>query len=306
MTNRPWTEEEIDILKEHGPKEEFEKVQSLLDRTPAAIVHKARHLGINLFQRCIDCGTEICSRAIRCGSCAAKARVCNPEYRHKIAEGVRLAWEQGAFDNRDPAQYQEKLSKAIKAAWKRGDYGEEWKLNMAKGRQSWDNEEYRSEISSGVRQAWARGDFKGVRQSVTWRQQISEKLQRRWRDDEYRQRQIKALRAAHARGCYKGSLQSPTQPERVVMTVLELLGVEYEFNEFTLESYVYDFYLPALNILIEYDGWFWHQQEGQKRRDIIKDRLADEAGCRLIRLCGMPNRNLTGPEIWSILTQELR
>lgn len=255
---------------------------------------------------CLDCGVEIWYRAIRCCDCAAKLRACDPEIRCKIADGVRRAWVRGDFDNRDPVQYHDKLSKAIRAAWKRGAYGEEWKRNMAEGREIWDNEDYRAKVSEGVKQAWERGDFRGVRQSAAWRQQISEKLRKRWQDNEYRQNQIEAMRAAHARGCFKSHIQSPTQPERIVMAVLELLGIEYDFNEFILESYVYDFYLPALNILIEYDGWYWHQQEDQKRRDIIKDDLADEAGHRLIRLRGMPDHDLTGPEIWVILIQELR
>ena len=255
---------------------------------------------------CVDCGTEISPESTRCCSCAAKARWSNPENRREAAEKTRRAWERGDFDGRDPTQYSEKLSKAIKAAWRRGAYGKEWKRNLAESRRKWDNEEYRSKVARGVERAWARGDYDGVRQSMQWRKQISGKLKERWQDDEYRQYMARALREAHARGCFKGSAQSPTLPERLVMTVLEFLGIGYEFNEFMLESYTYDFYLPALGVLIEYDGWFWHQYSDQQKRDAIKDRLAQEAGYRLIRLKGRQDSDLTGPEIWSILIRELR
>lgn len=47
------------------------------------------------------------------------------------------------------------------------------------------------------------------------------------------------------------------------------------------------------------------KQLSQQERDIAKDRLAQEAGYRLIRLQGTRDHDLTGAEIWSLLNVTL-
>lgn len=46
----------------------------------------------------------------------------------------------------------------------------------------------------------------------------------------------------------------------------------------------YDFYLPIYNVLIEYDGYFWHSTKQQKKNDKLKNILAKNNGFRLIRI----------------------
>lgn len=59
---------------------------------------------------------------------------------------------------------------------------------------------------------------------------------------------------------------------------------------------VYDFYLPKFNMLIEFDGEFFHRLEEQKENDNFKNWLAEDQGYRLTRIKGEGNINT----LWEI------
>lgn len=104
--------------------------------------------------------------------------------------------------------------------------------------------------------------------------------------------------------------RSPSQPELNLMTALGKLGVKF-IPQYRIENYPYDIYLPDYKLLIEYDGWFWHRsdwaiEKGSPERDAIKDRLADREGFKLVRLKGLPERDLTYDEIYCKVTSILR
>ena len=90
------------------------------------------------------------------------------------------------------------------------------------------------------------------------------------------------------------------------MVVLDMLGIGYEYNAFRLKRFHFDFRLLNYPILIEYDGWYWHNLEGRPERDIEKDKLAAEAGYKVVRLKGRKAHDLTGSEIWGQLCEKLQ
>lgn len=71
---------------------------------------------------------------------------------------------------------------------------------------------------------------------------------------------------------------------------------QYQINKPKIKSgrYRYDFYIPSANLLIEYDGgqhyfpvnhWGGEEQfQKQKRNDLHKNRLAEQAGISLLRI----------------------
>jgi very-short-patch-repair endonuclease len=70
-----------------------------------------------------------------------------------------------------------------------------------------------------------------------------------------------------------------------------LYDLRYEFvREFRVDKYYYDFYIPSLNVLIEYDGEQHHTgnwvgiQTNQKEIDSAKNELAERLGYKLIRI----------------------
>jgi len=54
-------------------------------------------------------------------------------------------------------------------------------------------------------------------------------------------------------------------------------------------SWLYDFLIPELNLLVEVDGEYWHSSLKQINRDIIKNKIAREHGYSILRLS---NKNL--------------
>lgn len=51
----------------------------------------------------------------------------------------------------------------------------------------------------------------------------------------------------------------------------------------------YDFYLPDMNILIEYDGKAYHEGEHVVERDAVKTKYARDFNIKLIRISGLTN-----------------
>lgn len=49
-------------------------------------------------------------------------------------------------------------------------------------------------------------------------------------------------------------------------------------------SWVFDFYIPSMNLLIEIDGEYWHSKPMQINRDVLKTNAAKNLGYRLLRL----------------------
>lgn len=59
---------------------------------------------------------------------------------------------------------------------------------------------------------------------------------------------------------------------------------------------VYDWYLPQFNLLVEFDGEFWHQLDYQIANDQIKNMMAKALGYRLVRIKGEKNMDL----VWEL------
>ena len=114
-------------------------------------------------------------------------------------------------------------------------------------------------------------------------------------------RKMSKVKKEHwASGAYDGVYKSPSQPELDIMAALDELGIEH-VPQYRIETYLYDVYLPNNGILIEYDGEYWHSLPVAQRNGKIKDRLAQEAGLKLIRLQGHIDHDLTYEEIYQIL-----
>ena len=81
--------------------------------------------------------------------------------------------------------------------------------------------------------------------------------------------------------------------EEVVYKHLKAKGLKFfrevEFtyciNPVTNTRLRYDFYVPSLNLLIEYDGKAYHESAEVKARDAVKDKFAKDNKIRLVRIC---------------------
>lgn len=86
-----------------------------------------------------------------------------------------------------------------------------------------------------------------------------------------------------------------TAPEKKIAKILTKMGIEFESQKIVNE-FIYDFYIPEYNLLIEVDGDYYHgnptvYQEGElnnmqkknKKKDVDKSYLAKGLGYSLER-----------------------
>ena len=241
---------------------------------------------------CKDCGKLCWSSSERCLSChrqfdkerKAQAFIArredNPEEYHCVDCG-QLVWRREAKRCKTCANRIKTQDPVIQQVWR-----------------------------ESMQDRWAAGEFDEMVTSLESRQRSSECMIRLWKEGrldhchggEAAKKRGDSMRRRWKLGEMSRYFQSPTQPEKDIQWVLDVLGIGYIFNTFRLKSYLYDFYLPDFNTLIEYDGWYWHYSEraianGTFERGKVKERTAQEAGYRLIRLKGQELRDLTRAEI---------
>lgn len=78
-----------------------------------------------------------------------------------------------------------------------------------------------------------------------------------------------------------------------------------EINK-VLEGYRFDFFLPKYNLVIEYDGYPWHDSERARQNDARKDRICRDKKISVLRIRDSrlkKNRELTA-DIWEITYDE--
>lgn len=86
-----------------------------------------------------------------------------------------------------------------------------------------------------------------------------------------------------------------TAPEKKVANVMKKMGIEFESQKI-VSQFIYDFYIPSCNLLIEVDGDYYHgnpeiYQEGEinrmqfnnKKRDLEKSSTAKGFGYSIER-----------------------
>lgn len=64
---------------------------------------------------------------------------------------------------------------------------------------------------------------------------------------------------------------------------LQSLGTRSEL-EFRLGPFIYDIVIPEKQILVEFNGLFWHSREGSKDRDVKKRNFGIQSGYRVISI----------------------
>ncbi|MBW3545403.1 MAG: DUF559 domain-containing protein [Bacteroidetes bacterium] len=87
--------------------------------------------------------------------------------------------------------------------------------------------------------------------------------------------------------------QKETKPERNFRDVLNEVNIPFKAQH-NVKGFLFDFYIPDENLLIEVDGDYWHgnpekfpdpssMQRKNRRRDRLKTKVAREQGYRVVR-----------------------
>ena len=88
----------------------------------------------------------------------------------------------------------------------------------------------------------------------------------------------------HGRGCPRCSPQS--DEENKIFKEIKSIFKETE-NPYTItldQYWTFDFFIPKLNLVIDYDGNYWHNKEEQNKRDKRKTRTFEKYGYDAFRI----------------------
>lgn len=101
--------------------------------------------------------------------------------------------------------------------------------------------------------------------------------------------------------CTHKDLPAPSAAESLIIEQLEMYDVkwyrEVSFKglQFTLYSWPrYDFYLPSINTIIEYDGRSSHSNDVQIATDIAKNKFCNDNGITIVRYNAKHYYNMCG------------
>ncbi|EKE06687.1 MAG: hypothetical protein ACD_18C00305G0005 [uncultured bacterium] len=77
--------------------------------------------------------------------------------------------------------------------------------------------------------------------------------------------------------------QDQTKAESILWSHLRSrkMGVRFR-RQYSIESFIVDFYCHELKLIIELDGWI-HGEEENKKKDIIRQNILEKLGFKIIR-----------------------
>lgn len=146
------------------------------------------------------------------------------------------------------------------------------------------DEEFSRRVSEGLKKAYAEGRIQRYEETEESRRKRSETVKKLWERGHYDEMLLKICR-------------EPTDLELELAQALDKLELghtpQYRPDDC---PYIYDEYVPALNLLVEADGEHWHfsawaESQGVPEKDARKNQWAAENGYCLIRIRGRDMRD---------------
>lgn len=210
---------------------------------------------------CTVCGTPVSTdlknlknkirggKRFFCKSCAVKALWEQSDYRKKISQ--ERIWS-------DPA-LRAKVSSSSKKAWSNAAYA-------ARQREIHEDPSYLQKTRDDSKSLWDDAEFrahqKEVRDDPSWKLRQSVAMRALWGDPDYVGKVKRSLSAVFRKGI-------PTSIEITTATILGKLGIAFE-REFPVGPFLFDFFLPDLDVFIECQGEYWHSLPRAASRDAAK------------------------------------
>jgi len=194
------------------------------------------------------------------------------ETKKKIRESILRKKESG-WDNH-PIETREKLSKAAKGR-KRTKESIKKQLESRKG--------YKHSQATIEK---IKNSNQGVKRNKTTREKISLHSKKRWNDPEdyFNSKEFKDIRKEHM---IKGGaayanmfITNPSKPQVELFNLCQIL-FPYPIMNYPCCGYSIDIAIPVLNLAIEYDGGYWHQD--RKDYDIKRQNILEEEGWVFLR-----------------------
>ena len=234
---------------------------------------KAKIITQNL---CYDCRFKIFSKA-------QKGKVISEETKQKLSKAV-TEWH----------QTKEGRKKHSIGQKKRYQREEERIISSINGKKLWKNPEYRKKKQEQAVAQWNDPIFRKNKseqhsqfmkdqwQNEAYREKMSNMSKTQWEDEEYKKEMSrKHKERLKGKNPFKANGLKPTKPQQELYEKVKMFfpDAKDNFTVVTAESRRYpDIFIPCLNLIVEYDGSYWHDEETDKKRD---DELV-EAGYKIL------------------------
>lgn len=119
-----------------------------------------------------------------------------------------------------------------------------------------------------------------------------EATRRRWASltkEQRREANAKSIQAANS------ASKKKTKIERIVEKFLMDFGLCHVYQK-AIGPYFADFYIPAMNLVIECDGAYWHSSDKAKAKDAHRDSVMKDMGINVLRLKETAIKKMTKDE----------
>jgi len=209
---------------------------------------------------CTGCGTPVSTNLknlkskIRggspflCGSCSIKALWSKPGFREKISQ--EKIWSDPVLRSRASASSKKKWEDPSYARKQEESHSDPAYLVRAadRSRAMWD---------SGFRERQ-----KSIREDPAWKERMSLAMKAVWEDPNYVAKVKRSLSRTFSSGI-------PSSLEASTSNILSSRGIRFE-REFPVGPFLFDFFLPDSDVLIECQGEYWHSLPRAASRDASK------------------------------------
>jgi len=209
----------------------------------------------------------------------------NPEYRKRMSKIAKKGWKEGKLKpylyilgKRLPEEHKKRISEALKG-----------RRHLA---------ETRKKLSEATKKQWKEGrirpSFLGKHHSEETKRKIGKRLKLAMAIPEIRKKVSEGTKKAMKNPKVREKIRLArlkqklpvidTSIETKVKEWLDKKGINY-IHPFNLgDKFQCDFYIPALNLIVECDGSYWHSRPDMIKRDKAKDAYAKKCRFHLIRL----------------------
>lgn len=149
--------------------------------------------------------------------------------------------------------------------------------------------DYRKSMKGKMKPSKTRSEtMKTLWKNEKQRQIYSDGIRNSYTDERRRKISI-SVRERLKKNGYHLNKHGGTKLEKVVEQIFEQRGISYKRQFITKEKILdkyrfFDFYLPVLNLIVEVDGEYWHNNIKRINLDFLKQEYADKNGFGFIRI----------------------
>lgn len=214
---------------------------------------------------CYDCRFKVFSRA-------QKGKVITEDQKKNLSKIVK-EWHKSEKGKR-------KHSIGQKIRYQRKD---EILQSQRNGKLAWENSEFKNKKSKELKEKWGNPEFKKNKSDAQskymkecwkdpeYRKSMCELSKKLWEDEEYKKSMSKKHKdRLKGHNPFKANGLKPTKPQTELFKLAKQVypdALENQSIKTKVSRRYPDILIPSLKLIIEYDGFYWHNSKDDKKRD---------------------------------------